>query len=44
MTLCVEAYFGAVGGHEGVKLEQQLLITGDGAVALSAYPFEEDFL
>ncbi len=44
MTICVEAYFGADGGHEGVKLEEQLLITADGAETLSAYPFEEHFL
>jgi Xaa-Pro aminopeptidase len=44
MTICVEAYFGAVGGHEGVKLEQQVLITEDGVEDLSTYPFEEDWL
>ena len=27
MTLCVEAYVGAEGGHEGVKLEEQIVIT-----------------
>ncbi len=43
-TVCVEAYFGAAGGREGVKLEEQVLITGEGAVALSTYPFEEEFL
>jgi Xaa-Pro aminopeptidase len=36
MVLCVESYIGAVGGHEGVKLEQQVLITADGAVPLSS--------
>ena len=44
MTVCVESYIGEPGGHEGVKLEEQVLITDDGAVALSSYPFEEDFL
>ena len=44
MTICVEAYFGAVGGREGVKLEQQVLITEDGAEELSTYPFEDDWL
>jgi Xaa-Pro aminopeptidase len=40
MTLCVEAYVGAVGGREGVKLEEQVLITEQGAEILSAYPFD----
>ncbi|MCB0198043.1 MAG: aminopeptidase P family protein [Anaerolineae bacterium] len=44
MVLCVESYVGRVGGHEGVKLEEQVLITADGPVLLSAYPFEADFL
>ena len=44
MTVCVEAYGGEVGGREGVKLEEQLLITSDGAERLSNYPFELDFL
>ncbi|MHA1599353.1 MAG: M24 family metallopeptidase, partial [Alphaproteobacteria bacterium] len=30
MTVCVESYMGEVGGAEGVKLEQQVLITDDG--------------
>jgi len=34
MRLCVEAYIGAVGGHDGVKLEEQVLITGFGCSAL----------
>ena len=32
------------GGKEGVKLEEMVLITGDGARRLSNYAFEEDFL
>ncbi len=44
MTLCVESMIGAEGGHEGVKLEQQVLITKDGAELLSTYGFEEDWL
>ena len=31
MTLCVEAYIGAEGGREGVKLEEQVVITQHGA-------------
>ncbi len=41
MTLCVESYIGEEGGSEGVKLEQQVLITEDGVELLSQYPFEE---
>ncbi|HZE04494.1 MAG TPA: Xaa-Pro peptidase family protein, partial [Solirubrobacteraceae bacterium] len=44
MTLCVESYIGHEGGHEGVKLEQQLLITADGTELLSSYPFEASLL
>lgn len=44
MTLCVEAYIGAVGGHDGVKLEEQVLITDSGAVPLSTYRYEATFL
>jgi Xaa-Pro dipeptidase len=44
MTLCVESMIGSEGGREGVKLEEQVLITKDGAVPLSSYPFEEDWL
>ena len=35
---------GEPGGREGVKLEEQVLITENGAVPLSLYPFEEEFL
>ena len=44
MTLCVESYIGAEGGTEGVKLEQQVLITADGAQLLSTFPFEDALL
>jgi len=44
MTLCVESYIGAEGGLEGVKLEQQVLITEDGPEVLSHFPFEEALL
>jgi Xaa-Pro dipeptidase len=42
MTLCLESYVGEAGGAEGVKLEQQLLVTASGAEVLSTYPFEDD--
>jgi len=35
MTLCVEAYIGVEGGAEGVKLEEQVLITDTGYEQLS---------
>ena len=38
MVLCVESYIGRLGGREGVKLEEQVLITETGAVQLSTYP------
>jgi Xaa-Pro aminopeptidase len=44
MTLCVESFIGVEGGREGVKLEEQVLITEDGIEQLSAYPMEEDWL
>ncbi|WP_416900019.1 MAG: M24 family metallopeptidase [Minwuia sp.] len=40
MTLCVESFIGAGDGGEGVKLEQQVLITPDGQELLSRFPFE----
>jgi Xaa-Pro aminopeptidase len=39
MVVSVESYIGEVGGAEGVKLEQQALITRNGAVAMSKAPF-----
>ena len=44
MAICVESYIGEVGGDEGVKLEQSMLITRNGAVPLSDCPFEESYL
>jgi len=41
MTMCVESYIGEEGGREGVKLEQQVLITDTGCKLLSTFPFEE---
>ena len=41
MVLCVESYVGEPGGRDGVKLEEQVLITASGAVKLSAFPFDE---
>lgn len=44
MCFCVEAYIGAEGGKEGVKLEQQLLITETGYEDLTRYPFDARLL
>ncbi|CAH2913176.1 MAG: Aminopeptidase YpdF (MP-, MA-, MS-, AP-, NP-specific) [uncultured Paraburkholderia sp.] len=44
MTVCVESYVGAAGGTEGVKLEQQVVITEQGCVSLTDCPFEIDWL
>ena len=41
MVLCVESYMGAVGESDGVKLEQQVLVTQSGYELLTTYPFEE---
>ena len=44
MAMCVESYVGREGGREGVKLEQQYLVTESGPELLSRYPLEDDWL
>ena len=44
MTICVESYIGAEDGVEGVKLEDQILVTENGPQRLSTYPYEHDLL
>lgn len=48
MTLCLESYIGEYGdaddGREGVKLEEQVLITATGYELLSRFPFEDVLL
>ena len=41
MVLCVESYIGAPEAGQGVKLEDQLLITASGPERLSTFPFCE---
>lgn len=41
MTVCVESYIGEVGGPDGIKLEQQVLITETGAELLTTYPWDD---
>jgi Xaa-Pro aminopeptidase len=40
MVMCVESYMGAEDGHEGVKLEEQVLVTDTGIEQLSSYPLD----
>ena len=44
MVLCVEAYIGEVNGNEGIKLEDQVLITKNGHENLTNFPFEDDLI
>jgi Xaa-Pro aminopeptidase len=41
MVVCIESYMGEKNGAEGVKLEQQILVTDKGIELLSTFPFEE---
>jgi len=43
-ALVVELYAGEVGGREGVKLGDQVLVTGDGCRVFAPYPFSETLL
>ena len=44
MTLCVESFIGHEEGGEGVKLEQQVLVTETGFEQMSTFPFDERLL
>jgi Xaa-Pro aminopeptidase len=44
MVVSVESYIGEVNGLEGVKLEEELLITATGTELLGRFPFEETLL
>ncbi len=39
MVICIESYIGAVGERDGVKLEQQVLVTEAGYELLTQHPF-----
>ena len=41
MTITLESYIGEVGGHEGVKLEQQYLVGENGLELMSHHPLEK---
>ncbi len=44
MTVSVEFYAGEVGAQDGVKLEDEILITANGPVVLSLYPYDEKLM
>ncbi len=44
MVVSVESYIGEVGAADGVKLEEEVLITDTGIAKLSRYPFNEQLL
>ena len=44
MVMCVESYIGSEHGGEGVKLEEQILVTKDGYQRMSTFPFEDELL
>ena len=41
MTITVESYIGKVGGKEGIKLEQQYLVSENGLELMSHHPLED---
>ena len=44
MTICIESYIGHENGDEGVKLEEQVLVTENGVEVLSTFPYEDELL
>lgn len=44
MVVCIESYIGESVTAQGVKLEDQFLITSDGAECLTTYPFDQRLL
>jgi Xaa-Pro aminopeptidase len=44
MVFCVESYIGSASSGQGVKLEDQLLITETGVEIMNDYPFEDRLL
>lgn len=44
MVLTIESYMGPKGERDGVKLEEQILVTDGGYEILSSYPMEEELL
>ncbi len=44
MVVSVESYIGEVGADDGVKLEEEVLVTEKGIEKISKYPFDETLL
>jgi Xaa-Pro aminopeptidase len=44
MVLSVESYIGEKNGSEGVKLEEEAVVTEHGSELISRFPFEDDML
>ena len=44
MVVCIESYMGAVGERDGVKLEQQVLVTKQGYDMLTTLPYEDELM
>ncbi len=44
MVMSIESYVGAVGGREGVKLEEQVIVTPAGPELISTAPYDERLL
>ena len=44
MVVSVESYIGEVGGSEGVKLEDEALVTETGFRLLSRFPYDDDLM
>lgn len=44
MVVSVECYAGKVGAQDGVKLEDEIIITANGPVVITLYPFEPKLL
>jgi Xaa-Pro aminopeptidase len=44
MVVSVESYIGERGGREGVKLEDEVLVTESGSELISRFPYEDELL
>jgi Xaa-Pro aminopeptidase len=44
MVVSVESYIGEKNGREGVKLEEEVLVTEHGSELISRFPFEDDMM
>jgi Xaa-Pro aminopeptidase len=44
MVVSVESYIGEKNGREGVKLEEEVLVTETGPQVISRFPFEDEML